>query len=192
MHPKLISPLVMLILAMLCAAPAAALNAADPALLVETRVREKIPEARLSGEGSLRMLGFHIYDARLFVGPQGIGDGPATDRPYALDLRYARDFKGVAIAKRTRKEMERLGMGDDDRRRGWEQTLASIFPDVRQGDHLTGIYRPEGYTLFLRNGAPIGRVDGAEFARAFFSIWLHPESSAPDVRAALLGRTDSR
>lgn len=81
MHPRLVTLAVMLILPILGTAPASALTAADPARLVETRVREKIPDARLSGEGSLRMLGFHIYDARLFVGPEGIGDAPGTDRP---------------------------------------------------------------------------------------------------------------
>lgn len=159
--------------------------------VVEAMVRETIPEARLSGASSLKMLGFHIYDARLFVGPGGLGKAIVADRPYALDLRYARDFKGSAIAKRTRKEMERLRLSDDTQRRRWEATLEGLLPDVRKGDHLTGIYRPEGYTLFLKNGAPIGRVEGAEFAYAFFAIWLHPDSRAPDMRAALLGQARS-
>lgn len=159
--------------------------------MVDATVREAIPEARLSGSGTLRMLGFHIYDARLFVGPDGLGDAIAANRPYALDLRYARNFKGAAIAQRTRKEMERIGVGDDAQRRRWEAILAGLFPDVRDGDHLTGIYQPEGYTLFLKNGTLIGRVDGAEFAHAFFAIWLHPDSRAPDVRAALLGEARS-
>ena len=170
------------------AGPTPVLASLDHKMLVEARVRETIPEARLSGTGSMRVFGIHIYDARLFVGSDGVSDDLTADQPYALDLRYARDFKGAAIAQRTRKEMARLELGNDSQRRQWEAALAAIFPDIRKGDHLTGIYRPEGYTEFLKNGTPIGRIEGADFARSFFAIWLHPDSRAPDVRAALLGQ----
>ena len=170
------------------AGPTPVLASLDHKMLVEARVRETIPEARLSGTGSMRVFGIHIYDARLFVGSDGVSDDLTADQPYALDLRYARDFKGAAIAQRTRKEMERLELGNNSQRRQWEAALAAIFPDIRKGDHLTGIYRPEGYTEFLKNGTPIGRIEGADFARSFFAIWLHPDSRAPDVRAALLGQ----
>jgi hypothetical protein len=173
------------------AAPTLVLASLDHKMLVEARVRETIPEARLSGTGSMRVFGIHIYDARLFVGSDGVSDDLTADQPYALDLRYARDFKGAAIAQRTRKEMERLELGNNSQRRQWEAALAAIFPDIRKGDHLTGIYRPEGYTEFLKNGMPIGRIEGAEFSRSFFAIWLHPDSRAPDVRAALLGQARS-
>ena len=173
------------------AGPTPVLASLDHKMLVEARVRETIPEARLSGTGSMRVFGIHIYDARLFVGSDGVSDDLTADQPYALDLRYARDFKGAAIAQRTRKEMERLELGNNSQRRQWEAALAAIFPDIRKGDHLTGIYRPEGYTEFLKNGMPIGRIEGAAFAQSFFAIWLHPDSRAPDVRAALLGQARS-
>lgn len=173
------------------AAPTPVLASLDHKMLVEARVRETIPEARLSGTGSMRVFGIHIYDARLFVGSDGVSDDLTADQPYALDLRYARDFRGEAIAQRTRKEMERLSQGTDAQRQQWEAALAAMLPDVRKGDHLTGIYRPQGYTEFLKNGAPIGRIDGAAFAQSFFAIWLHPDSRAPDVRAALLGQARS-
>jgi hypothetical protein len=192
MPPRPIALAALLFLSLGLVAPTPGAASLEHRSVVEARVRETIPEARLSGAGSLRMLGFHIYDARLFVGPDGLGQAIAADRPYALDLRYARDFKGAAIAKRTRKEMERLGLADDAQRRRWQATLAALLPDVRKGDHLTGIYRPEGYTLFLKNGMPLGRVEGGEFARAFFAIWLHPDSRAPEVRAALLGEARPR
>lgn len=165
------------------AATASVVRPAD----IDTEVRAAIAGARLSGQGSLKVFGFHIYDARLYVGPDGLGSDLGGDRPYALDLRYARAIKGRAIVKRTRQEMERIGAGTAEQRRRWEQQLLGLFPDVARGDHLTGVYRPGRGTVFLRNGRPIGEVAGAEFARAFFGIWLHPDSAAPDMRAALLG-----
>jgi hypothetical protein len=41
---------------------------------------------------------------------------------------------------------------------------------------------------FWRNGAPLGEVADPAFSRAFFSIWLDPRTSAPELRAALLGQ----
>ena len=32
----------------------------------------------------------------------------------------------------------------------------------------------------------LGRIDDADFANAFFGIWLNERTSAPDLRAALL------
>lgn len=186
LHSKVLAALFVITVGIAASTPARA--SLEHRSLVEARVLEIIPEARLSGSGSLRLFGFHVYDARLFVGPDGVGDDLTANQPYALDLRYARDFKGAAIAQRTRKEMARLELGNDSQRRQWEAALAAIFPDIRKGDHLTGIYRPEGYTEFLKNGTPIGRIVGADFARSFFAIWLHPDSRAPDVRAALLGQ----
>ena len=54
------------------------------------------------------MYGFHIYDATLFVGPTGLSSKELTARPFALDIEYARAFKGSSIAKRGRQEMDGL------------------------------------------------------------------------------------
>ena len=67
----------------------------------------------------------------------------------------------------------------------WGAQMARIFPDVRDGDHLLGVWRPEG-AYFYQGERLIGSIRDAEFARAFFAIWLDPRSSAPGLRAALL------
>jgi hypothetical protein len=40
----------------------------------------------------------------------------------------------------------------------------------------------------LLNGDPLGEIADPAFGPAFFAIWLHPETSAPKLRSALLGK----
>ena len=62
-----------------------------------------------------------------------------------------------------------------------------MFPDVKPGDSIVGHYLPDG-ARFTFNEQPLGSIDDPAFARAFFAIWLDPNTSEPDLRAALLTR----
>lgn len=166
--------------------PGAAAPLAEPSGVVQA-VRRLQPDLTVTGQGSLRMYGFHIYDARLLLPPQGLAGERLTDQPFALDLRYARAFRAADIARRTREEMEQLDAGSAAERRAWEAQLARLLPDVRANDHLTGVYRPGYGTTFLLNGVHLGDIAGASFAEAFFAIWLDPRSRDQALRRNLLG-----
>jgi len=149
-------------------------------------VRQTIPQARVQGEGELRMYGFHIYDAKLFVGPTGLSSKELTARPFALDIEYARAFKGPAIAKRGREEMDDLKVASKAQTAQWQEQMEKIFPDVQPGDHVIGVFVPEQGTTFYADDKIIGTIAGDDFARAFFAIWLDPRTSAPGLRNQLL------
>ena len=168
-------------------APVSFQNAVSRA--VAESVSQALADARLIGQGRFSVFGFHIYDARLFATSQGLGNGLLPDKPFALDLRYARAIKGVDIAKRSTKEMEVLKMGTPEARAQWDKEMRALFPNVGKGDHLTGIYVPGYGARFLKNGQNIGEVRDPQFARAFFAIWLHPRTRAPSLRTALLQQT---
>ena len=65
--------------------------------------------------------------------------------------------------------------------------MKRVFPDVKEGTQLVGLYQPGGATQFLRDGQPAGDIADPEFGKAFFSIWLHPKTSATKLRVALFG-----
>jgi len=136
------------------------------------------------GEGTLRWFGIKVYEARLWTP----GGAPDFARPLRLELRYARALRGPAIAARSDEEIARLGFGSPEQRAAWSAAMQRLFPDVGAGDMLAGEHLPGRGARFLRNGAPLGEVADPEFSRAFFSIWLDPRTSAPELRAALLGR----
>ena len=65
--------------------------------------------------------------------------------------------------------------------------MTDIFPDVSEGDVITGIATKENKSLFYLNGTLIGTVDDKAFTNQFFAIWLSEKTSEPELRQALLG-----
>jgi len=153
---------------------------------VPTHIRNELPDARLAGHGAYRWLGMTIYDARLWVGARRYRPDAPQAAAFALDLRYARSLAGKRIAAASNDELERLDAGTAQQRAGWLAAMEMLFPDVQQGTRLTGIYLPTRGARFYLNGRLLGDIPDPVFARAFFSIWLDPRTSAPDLRAALL------
>jgi hypothetical protein len=135
------------------------------------------------GHGTMRYFGLHIYDASLW----------SADRvwhpnaPYALELTYARNFKGAAIADRSIKEIKSQRMVDPATLARWGQQMKALFPDVKEGDRLTGEYKPGHGATFYLGDRLLGTIADDAFAAAFFDIWLSPKTSEPGLRAQLLG-----
>jgi hypothetical protein len=147
----------------------------------------ELPGATLQGQGRLSFLGLHIYDARLWAGAAPVAAGwPGV--PLALELVYARALKGVQIAERSLKEMKRLGDVPDARADPWLAGMKQLFPDVKEGDRITGVNVPGLGARFFVNGQLKGELRDPEFARLFFGIWLADSTSEPALRDALLGR----
>ena len=74
------------------------------------------------------------------------------------------------------------------RRERWLAAMKRAFPDVDEGDRITGVQRPGEGVRFFHNGTLRGEVRDADFARRFFGIWLSPQTSEPELRQSLLGR----
>lgn len=162
----------------LLAGTAAATDAAPPALA------QAVP----AGTARLTFWGFAVYDARLWVAP-GFRRSAVDTSPLALELTYLRTFRGADIAKRSLDEMQRSGPIEPAQARTWEEQLAAVLPDVKEGDKLLGVHRPGQGVEFFSNRRRIGEIADPRFARRFFAIWLGPASSQPAMRDALLTGT---
>lgn len=146
-------------------------------------IKSKVPEAKKVGDGRLSYIIWDVYDAALFA-PEG--EWKKT-QPYALQLSYLRDLKGKKIANRSIEEMRALGITDEMKLATWHAQMDKIFPDVKEGDVLTGIHTRSGNSVFYKNGKKIGQINDSEFSAAFFGIWLDEKTSAPELRKKLLG-----
>ncbi|MEP7181713.1 MAG: chalcone isomerase family protein [Betaproteobacteria bacterium] len=144
-----------------------------------------VPSLTAQGGAEMTVLGLSIYDGWYW------GDGHiwAPERTYLIDLHYHRSLTGVRIAERSVAEIEAIGRGSPSQRLRWGEAMRRIFPDVTKGDRITGVHLPAGVVRFFFNGAPIGDIADAEFARAFFGIWLDPKTSRADFRRQLLGES---
>jgi len=140
----------------------------------------------LQGEGTLRWLGLKIYEAKLYT-PEPVTHQKLFTTPFALELTYAREFVGHKIAERSVEEIRKLKIGSPQQQQEWFGEMRRLFPNVKAGDRLRGVYHPDQGTDFFLNGKPLGRIQSLEFSRAFFSIWLDPKTAEPGLRNALLG-----
>ncbi|MFO7543531.1 MAG: chalcone isomerase family protein [Thiobacillus sp.] len=134
------------------------------------------------GSGTMRFFGLRIYDATLWS-PGGVW---SAHQPYALELVYARSFDGAAIARRSIDEMRAQRAFPTATLTRWEQQMRTLFPDVKSGDRLTGVRIPGSGAAFYSGPRKLGQINDETFADAFFGIWLHPDTRAPDLRARLL------
>ena len=146
-------------------------------------VLQDVPSLTPRGEGVMRFFGLKVYDVRLWTAMKP----HAHHEPFALELVYDMSFKGADIAERSIKEMRGQGHRDEEKLKRWGAEMARIFPDIRQGDTLIGVSIPGKGARFYNREKFIATVADAEFARAFFDIWLSEKTSAPHVRVKLLG-----
>jgi hypothetical protein len=154
-------------------------------------ITAELGPAHLYGAGVFKYFGFHVYDAFLWVGPNGFNPENCYAEPFALDIRYARKFKGSAINQTTIDEWERLGISTDQQRHAWLDQLEGIMPDVVPDQHLTGTFSPTtGWKLFS-DGKQVAAISDLAFSKAFFAIWLDPHTKAPQLRQHLLSLPES-
>lgn len=139
------------------------------------------------GQGTMRWFGLPLYAASLWTR----GAEPwRAERPFALEIRYARSIRSERLVAASLDEMERLGLADAARRERWRPLLERAFPSVEAGDTIVGLAQPDGTVVFYHRGAPTAELRDAAFARAFFAIWLDPRTREPGLRARLLGIDD--
>ena len=152
-----------------------------------TSAKAGMPELKVLGGGLLRVFGFQVYNAYLWIPA-----GAAFDRskPHALDLQYLRTFSAKKLAERSIDEMRDQGMGDATLHAKWLAEMERVFADVKEGDRLTGVVTPTRTSKFFHNGTYRGEVLDPAFTDAFFGIWLNEKSSQPRMRNQLLGKAE--
>jgi Chalcone isomerase-like len=158
-----------------------------------------IPNSRLLGSGTLRWLAFKVYDARLYAPIELASAKNWQQVPLALQLTYARSIKGEQIAQASADEMSRIGTGDSAKIAAWSVAMKQLFPDVKEGDQIVGVYKPNQSVVFFLNGKPLtinsgtsttnlGALSDPNFGKAFFAIWLDAKTRDQGLRKALLGQ----
>lgn len=151
-------------------------------------LKQALPEASVIGSGSFRWFGLKLYDASLWAARSSFNPNEWQSAALALELNYARSLEGKRIAEASIDEMKKLGIGTPAQHKVWDEAMKQVFPDVDKTTQLTGLYMPGQPTRFFRNGSPIGEIADPAFGPAFFAIWLHPKTTAPKLRSALLGQ----
>jgi hypothetical protein len=151
----------------------------------ETFIQQYIPGAKAVSKARYSVLIFDVYDATFYT----VSGKPEVKPPFALQLAYLRDFKGEDIADRSAEEMRSQQGVDELTLADWHSQMRNIFPNVEEGDSITGIYQAKAECSFYKNKVFIGQVVDDRFCHAFFDIWFGENTSAPKLREKLLTQT---
>lgn len=151
----------------------------------QTGWREQVPDARQVGNGDFSWFGFAVYNAKLWSPTRQVD----FSQPFALELTYKRSISRETLVDTSLDEIRRINGQPLDREQqdDWALQMGKAFVDVKEGTRITGVFLPEQGCRFYVDGKLQHVIDDPEFARAFFSIWLDPQTRSPKLRTALLG-----
>lgn len=145
---------------------------------------------RLHGMGLLRYrIVFKGYVAALYL-PEGVPGGNALeDVTRRLELSYfwsiAAENFGDAADQLLERELSAAQLGP---LRSRIDALHRAYRDVRPGDRYSLTYFEGGGTELRLNGEFLVSIPGADFARAYFGIWLGNQALDDGLRDDLLRR----
>ena len=147
-------------------------------------------ELELRSVGLLRYRAlFKAYVAALYLDPAGATDAWRGDVPKRLEIEYfwsirAEDFGPAAelLLARSLAPSVLAGLREPLER------LHARYEDVRPGDRYALTYLPGRGTELAKNGESLVVVPGADFASAYFGIWLGADPIDRALRDQLLAR----
>lgn len=161
--------------------------AAMPASAAPQEIGFAIHAAQPYGTGTYSVLFITAYDAELWT------DAPqwSMDAPFAITLRYHMGFSSDYLVSRMLREMRHVNPSLSDADIARYRKAMAFFAPAQSGDEMTMLYLPGGQgkeeaVWFFKNGSPTGKISEPGFARDFFGVWLSPNTSDSDLRAALL------
>ena len=139
------------------------------------------------GEGSFWYLGVKIYQAAFYLDPSISDPRQAlTDAPKRLVIRYFRDIPRKALIQAAEKNIRNNPNADFASLKTRIDRLHEKYKDLKKGDVYELVYS-SGHTLLYANGDLRERIEGADFAAAYFGIWVSEYSISHKLRKALLG-----
>lgn len=141
------------------------------------------------GEGTFRWMFLKVYEGALYLDNRRPDADPLEDVAKCLELRYSLGLTAKQFRESGDGILEK-NIGEDGmaRFKGQLDRINAAYRDVEKGDRYALLYYPgEGTTLKL-NGRPLVTVEGADFAAAYFSIWLGDNPAKASFREDLLGR----
>jgi hypothetical protein len=147
--------------------------------------RAQLPQAQALGGGDLTWFGLRIYRATLWSASKPFD----AAQPFALQLHYYRSISRERLVRTSIDEIRRLSAAPIAAATlaRWEALLNTAFIDVRDGDELTGVYLPGKGMQFYDRQRLLAELDDEALARAFFDIWLNPDSRDQRLRQRLIG-----
>ena len=143
----------------------------------------------LRGYGLLRYMAvIKAYVGALYLPAEVDSRAALGPVPKKLELSYFHAIKGEDFARATRQKIaDNVTTAEQERLQARIDQLAALYRDVEPGDRYALTFAPGRGTQLLLNGAPLGTIEGDDFAAAVFAIWLGADPIDRGFRSRLLG-----
>jgi hypothetical protein len=146
----------------------------------------------LNGMGTREatVLKIDVYVGGLYVEAKSQDGGAIAASPGAkrLVLKFVRDVDRDKITSAWREGFEKNAPGGTAALTDRINRLNGWMTNVSKGQHLTFTYAKDKGVEVNVNGAVKGIIEGDDFARAFFLIWLGPNPPNSGLKKGLLGK----
>lgn len=135
------------------------------------------------------MFNVDVYVAALYVESRSRNASALLDtsKKKKLVLRMVRDVSRSDMVEALRDGVRANAGSGFGSMQDRVQRLASWIPALDEGDTVTFTYQP-GEGVEVKIGQRVrGTIEGEDFARAFFAIWLGPNPPNEGLKRGLLG-----
>ena len=155
-----------------------------------TRIDAGGNELALAGTGVTKYrVVFTVSAVGLYV-PKGTPPGAVldADTPRRIEIEYFYDIPAEDIIKASmnvlNNQLTNAQLADQ---RSKIDEWHNAYKGVSEGDRYSMTYQPDRGTTLRLNGEPLITVEGPEFARTYFGIWLKANSPlSQSLRRSLL------
>jgi hypothetical protein len=179
-----------LLLTTVLSAPAAALEV-DGVDVPET-YSAMGTELKLNGAGTRSKWFMDLYVGGLYV-PSTIDDGEAiinADEPQVITLHI---ISGMITSDKmkdaTMEGFENSTGGDLAAIQAKVDAFLDVFSDeIVEGDVFDLVYLPDEGVRVLKNGEARSTIEGLDFKKALFGIWLSDQPAQEDLKEKMLGQ----
>lgn len=142
---------------------------------------------KLRGGGLKRYLGFKVWVSCIYLQEEVVVNEVLSDIPKKLEIQYLLKIPGAEIARATEVGLENnLSPAAYKKLEEKINLVNSLWPNVKKGDRYEVAYIPGQGTSFVFNGQLQQVIEGADFASAFFSIWIGKKPIDKKLRKQML------
>ncbi|MGQ0811309.1 MAG: chalcone isomerase family protein [Nitrospiraceae bacterium] len=135
------------------------------------------------------LLAIKVYVAALYLGQGTKPEQALQDVPKRLEISYFRSIKAADITRASEKNLsDNVSQDAIAALRLRLDRLHRLYEDVKPGDRYALTYLPGVGTELALNGHRKGVVEGADFAAAYFAIWLGPDPINDALKDGLMNR----
>ncbi len=145
-------------------------------------------ELTLRGAGLKKFLSIQVVAVGLYLNKSVKSQDALSDVPKSIEVVYLQNIPSLELQRATTKGIRHnISPKEFQALQARIDQMNSYYPEVLKMDRILVTYIPGKGTEVSVNGRIRGVIAGADFAKAFFSIWVGNYPVDPRIKQLLLG-----